>query len=258
MSKKAIIITTDSWKKLEIYQDFIETNGKFDWRFGTSKKYITRFNGFKDINIYFTHRGIVCYKARCEKIIVGEYDGSSLVPDVFRDGETKYVGHIIINRLEKIYPLSNNTFTLIKSNKELNNRLYGGGPYLVQDIDSEACNDSGVIGMTEDDNAFPEGKVKLRKHLSRERNQRLISRKKEQAKKVGRLRCCVCDFSFEKRYGKVGKDYIEAHHIVPISDLNENQKTKLEDIVLVCSNCHRMLHRKRPWLKVDQLKKLIK
>jgi len=35
-------------------------------------------------------------------------------------------------------------------------------------------------------------------------------------------------------------------------------KTKPEDIVMVCSNCHKMLHRRRPWLKIDELKNLIK
>ncbi len=32
------------------------------------------------------------------------------------------------------------------------------------------------------------------------------------------------------------------------------QTSKLEDLVLVCSNCHRMIHRKRPWLSATELR----
>ncbi len=35
------------------------------------------------------------------------------------------------------------------------------------------------------------------------------------------------------------------------------EETKPEDITMVCANCHRMLHRKRPWLTIDELTKLI-
>ena len=33
--------------------------------------------------------------------------------------------------------------------------------------------------------------------------------------------------------------------------------TRLEDLCLLCSNCHRMIHRKTPWLSLKELKKLI-
>jgi putative restriction endonuclease len=38
---------------------------------------------------------------------------------------------------------------------------------------------------------------------------------------------------------------IECHHSIPISQMDDNQKTKIQDIIMVCSNCHRMLHRKK-------------
>ena len=37
----------------------------------------------------------------------------------------------------------------------------------------------------------------------------------------------------------------------------QKSKTKIEDIALVCSNCHKMLHRKRPWLKMSEIKSLL-
>ena len=109
-----------------------------------------------------------------------------------------------------------------------------------------------------DESEFPEGKEQEIKHKIRERNQALIKRAKDSFKKKhGHLYCEVCNFDFNKKYGDIGSDFIEAHHTVPISKLSGEVKTKLKDIALVCSNCHRMLHRKRPWLEMKQLKNLI-
>lgn len=105
---------------------------------------------------------------------------------------------------------------------------------------------------------FPEGKEFEIKHKTRERNQALIKKAKDSFKqKHGSIFCEVCNFAFNKKYGEVGNDFIEAHHTVPISQLSEETKSKVEDIALVCSNCHRMLHRKRPWLEMKQLMQLI-
>lgn len=75
--------------------------------------------------------------------------------------------------------------------------------------------------------------------------------------KNGKIYCEVCGFDYESVYGEIGRDYVEGHHIKPVSELEENEVTKVEDIVLVCANCHRMLHRKRPWLSKEKLKLLI-
>lgn len=124
------------------------------------------------------------------------------------------------------------------------------------DLYSLAEND--VIFDYAEDSEFPEGKEQELKHKTRERNQALVKKAKDLFKKKhGRLYCEVCDFDFNKKYGAIGSDFIEAHHTVPISKLSGEVKTKVKDIALVCSNCHRMLHRKRPWLEMKQLKKLI-
>ncbi len=114
------------------------------------------------------------------------------------------------------------------------------------------------VDITEDDISFPEGKLKLKTHIYRERNQKVIQIAKNKFKeKHGQLYCEACGFDFHKFYGKIGEDYIEGHHSIPVSELKEGDKTKPEDIVLLCSNCHKMVHRKRPWLKKEELKKLI-
>ncbi|WP_445678211.1 HNH endonuclease [Psychrobacillus sp. FSL W7-1493] len=115
------------------------------------------------------------------------------------------------------------------------------------------------VSLIEDDVSFEEGKRKLRTHLVRERNPKIIKLAKERFKEqYGRLFCEVCDFDFFEKYGELGEDFIEGHHIIPVSELEEGQSTRVEDIALVCSNCHKMLHRRRPWLNKMELRKLIK
>ncbi|TGE09953.1 HNH endonuclease [Hymenobacter fodinae] len=106
--------------------------------------------------------------------------------------------------------------------------------------------------------AFPEGKEKFRLHRIKERNRDLVKAVKERALLIdGNLCCQVCEFSFLEKYGALGEGFIEAHHLRPISELTEETLTQLDDLVLVCSNCHRMLHRRRPWLTLEDLKLLV-
>jgi len=103
-----------------------------------------------------------------------------------------------------------------------------------------------------------EGRILTRIHKYYERDPKLVKRKKAQVlSELGKLECECCQFDFMKVYGKRGEDYIECHHKNPVSELKKGQRTKLADLALVCSNCHRMIHRFRPWLTIEQLKKII-
>lgn len=130
--------------------------------------------------------------------------------------------------------------------------------FSLSDILLNALTNEIVVDLTEDDEGFPEGKAILKQHLIRERNTKLIREAKKRFKeKHGALYCEVCNFNFEHKYGEIGKDYIEAHHTKYVCELDGSSETKVADLVLVCSCCHRMLHRKRPWLTIDEIKKLI-
>lgn len=60
-------------------------------------------------------------------------------------------------------------------------------------------------------------------------------------------KCAICGFDFEAQYGEVGKEFIEIHHIVPISNTRgEHDIDPINDLIPVCSNCHSILHRRRP------------
>lgn len=114
------------------------------------------------------------------------------------------------------------------------------------------------IVVNQDEEAeFPEGKVLYRLHKYRERNSSEVKKKKSIALKNNKLHCEICEFDFQKTYGELGEGYIECHHTLPISEYQEGTKTKPSDLILVCSNCHRMLHRKRPWLSKNQLAELL-
>lgn len=71
--------------------------------------------------------------------------------------------------------------------------------------------------------------------------------------------CKSCGFNFEAVYGEHGKNYIEVHHLVPISTLLEPTTINAkEDLTVLCSNCHRMLHRKRDVpLSLSELSELV-
>lgn len=57
-------------------------------------------------------------------------------------------------------------------------------------------------------------------------------------------RCQACGFDFEERYGDYGKEFIEVHHLVPISLYDDEHTVDPEkDLVPLCSNCHSIIHR---------------
>jgi HNH endonuclease/EVE domain len=86
-----------------------------------------------------------------------------------------------------------------------------------------------------------EGAIVEKLHRFRERDRNLVTQAKEAfLRKHGGLFCSVCGFSFQKTYGE---DYIEAHHLKAISERTKSEETKIEDLAMVCANCHRMIHR---------------
>ena len=111
----------------------------------------------------------------------------------------------------------------------------------------------------DEEDEFPEGRLLTQLHKRRERNPVAVQKKKKKVLDTkGALACEACDFDFSVRYGPIGNGFAECHHRKPLSELTESKKTRLEDLTIVCANCHRMLHRARPWMTVEDLKKVIK
>lgn len=71
--------------------------------------------------------------------------------------------------------------------------------------------------------------------------------------------CAVCGISMQDKYGNIGEDFIEVHHIIPLSQYQYSQTiSPATDLIPVCPNCHAMLHRRRPPYTIEELKKIMK
>lgn len=89
-----------------------------------------------------------------------------------------------------------------------------------------------------------EGKILYRLHRYKERNASLVKKKKQQhLKKYGNLACELCLFDFYAVYGEVRRGFAECHHKSPLYLLDAEKTTTLDDLMIVCANCHRMVHR---------------
>lgn len=108
------------------------------------------------------------------------------------------------------------------------------------------------------DSAF-EGFSKEVMHFRRERDSKIVRAKKQRVLlEKGRLECEACDFNFAQKYGDRGHNFAEVHHTKPISECGGGRVTFLDDLIILCSNCHRIIHRKKPWITIPELKKIIK
>ncbi|EKY4110962.1 HNH endonuclease [Pseudomonas aeruginosa] len=104
-----------------------------------------------------------------------------------------------------------------------------------------------------------EGKVLTRLHRYRERSRALVeAKKKDILRKQGRLQCEACGFDFAEAYGPAGNGIIDVHHTRPVHTLKPGEMTRLAELALLCANCHRVIHSKRPWLSVEQVRALRK
>lgn len=102
-----------------------------------------------------------------------------------------------------------------------------------------------------------EGRVLERVHLARERDSSIRDAKIRSVAAAGEaIACEACGFDFEATYGQRGLGYIEVHHRVPLH-VSGPTETLLDDLALLCSNCHRMIHRATPWLTVEELTTMV-
>jgi predicted HNH restriction endonuclease len=129
------------------------------------------------------------------------------------------------------------------------NQHYAVRPILVKDIRILGRKINAAQEKTKQDAAI-EGEIQAREAQFRVRNRGLIEQRK-----VGSDYCCeVCGLNFEHWYGRHGHKYIIAHHIEPLSHRKRPSRTHLEDIALVCANCHAMLHRESPPILLKRLR----
>jgi hypothetical protein len=99
-----------------------------------------------------------------------------------------------------------------------------------------------------------EGRSRLVLHLQRERNQAVVRSKKRHATS---LHCEVCGFSFGSAYGRAASDYCEVHHLLPLSEVARTTRTRMEDLAILCANCHRVVHLQNPPYTLSQVRAML-
>jgi 5-methylcytosine-specific restriction protein A len=120
---------------------------------------------------------------------------------------------------------------------------------------------SDVIAVQESEEEYKTGRTEGgKKVFTSSRYERNLSNRNDAIIMHG-LKCKVCEFDFQDFYGKWGEGYIEVHHIQAISE-NQGKEVQVNpetDLVVLCGNCHRMVHRKKGMtLTIEELKEKIK
>jgi 5-methylcytosine-specific restriction enzyme A len=180
----------------------------------------------------------------------------------FRNPNGVYMKLMNFRRFDPVYRAQGKT-GLTRGNKveeEVWNDFAGDAPRLhnialaIEANLNEQLSVSDLDEVQEIDEA-EEGRILTRAHLVRERSRKLVEAKKTAVlRTTGSLACEACGFDFEVAYGDRGTGFIEVHHAFPIHLLVPGTKTKQDELHLLCANCHRMIHSRRPWLTLDQLR----
>lgn len=103
-----------------------------------------------------------------------------------------------------------------------------------------------------------EGKYRYVLHKRRERSSALRKAKVKHFLTTNDfIHCELCRINLNDKYpNSLSEGYIEVHHIKPISILAEHTPTHIDDLILLCPNCHRMVHRTKDAEKnLEDLKK---
>jgi len=93
-----------------------------------------------------------------------------------------------------------------------------------------------------------EGAIRERLTRHRVREQRLRKAKIAVTmanSRDGHLRCEVprCGFSFMEVYGETGNGYAQVHHRRSLAEVDDPRQTTLDELAIVCANCHAIIHR---------------
>lgn len=120
----------------------------------------------------------------------------------------------------------------------------------IADAESEGA------GAGDDGYEADETGVRIVAHRRRERDPGLVRRKRAQVlRRTGSLACEACGFDSNSEWGVEG--IIDCHHLKPVSELEPGTKTRLSHTRLLCPNCHRLVHSRRPWLSWQELLDLV-
>jgi hypothetical protein len=113
--------------------------------------------------------------------------------------------------------------------------------------------EGGVLSFSEsqDINAI-EGGRKLVVHLRVERDPSIAKEAVRRHVRDGGPVCKLCTLDFSRRYQMgAGEHCLEAHHKLPLSLRLTASRTNLEDFLVICPSCHRVVHKVRAFDEVS-------
>jgi len=102
------------------------------------------------------------------------------------------------------------------------------------------------------DKAFIEGSDRAAR--SRCRNPQLASA----AKSHYGTTCYCCTFNFGEYYGKDAEGLCVVHHLEEFRGTRKKRSAKVNDVRVICANCHLVLHKEQPAMKVDTLRSIVR
>ena len=107
--------------------------------------------------------------------------------------------------------------------------------------------------------AGKEGRLLTRLHVYRERDRKLVqwARNYYRHQCGGKLMCAACGCVPVETYGPAGESCMEAHHKIPIEQLQPDSVTLVSEIAMVCASCHRMIHSQKPCRTINQVRELL-
>lgn len=72
------------------------------------------------------------------------------------------------------------------------------------------------------------------------------------------LKCEVCGFNSVSFFGELGNDLMEIHYSKELKNEPGLESSSMEDFIIVCSNCHKVLDKNLGILNPNDLKKIIR
>ena len=116
--KMAFLLATDSWTKMDVYQDFLVKKLKVTWRMGGAytTQYISQIE--VPINIYFFHRNVIKYRAVC-KSISHKTPALSEIPLIYQHRDPPpYTIFLELRKVERIFDKPISSFPKWSNPKE--------------------------------------------------------------------------------------------------------------------------------------------
>lgn len=206
--------------------------------------YLSLNQGVTSIKARFKKEAVDILKATAKsyrsKLIIDE--GHQLIIDLAANN-TRSRLYEAGNIVAKYYDASN-----LPNTEQLTSDIY-----IFLNYYNEVILNDTSISVEEDDTVIEQKKYRLHYRIERRKS---IS---DKVKRHKGYTCEACTLKFTKKYGELGKKFIEVHHLVPIStlDLGEYRLNVNDDFAVLCSNCHRMIHRLDDPSRLDQLRDII-